>query len=107
MSSNTDKKEAMKRLRQERKQWISKAAAAVSTQKEAQKTIREFLGKASATIPQIAEETGIPSHEVLWFIATMKKYGEVVESGPDGSYYRYAAVTTRAVPEKESTGEHP
>lgn len=98
MSSDIEKKDAMKRLRQERKQWVAKATAEVSTQRKAQKAIREFLEKASATVPKIAEGTGIPAHEVLWFIATMKKYGQVVEDGPDGNFYRYAVVTAAAPP---------
>ena len=32
----------------------------------------------------------MPSNEVLWHIAAMKKYGLVVETGLDENYYRYA-----------------
>ena len=45
---------------------------------------------APQSVPQLAERTGIPAHEVLWHVA-MKKYGAVEETGIDesGDYYLY------------------
>jgi hypothetical protein len=41
-------------------------------------------------VPEIAAETGLPSHDVLWHITAMKKYDLVVEVGQCGEYYQYA-----------------
>jgi predicted transcriptional regulator len=42
-------------------------------------------------VPQLAEATNLPAHEVLWHVAAMKKYGLVTEAGTDetGDYYFY------------------
>ena len=40
-------------------------------------------------MPEIAAATGLPVSEVLWYVATLKKYGEILEGPKDGSYYRY------------------
>ena len=41
------------------------------------------------TIPELAEQTGIPAHEILWHITAMKKYDLIVETGMCGEYYLY------------------
>ena len=107
MLCDTEKKNAIKRLRQERREWIAKAAAAVKAQKKIRMAIATVLEKASATVPQIAAATGIPAHEVLWFIAAMKKYGTVVEDGEAGNYYRYAAAASTVHPQETPSGEDP
>ncbi|MCG6894414.1 MAG: hypothetical protein LJE65_12455 [Desulfobacteraceae bacterium] len=102
MSEKSAKKEAMKRLREERKGWITKAAAAVKTQKKERKAILACLEKNPATVPEIAETTGIPSHRVIWFVAALKKYGELVEDGQDGSYFRYALVAPKETADEQA-----
>ena len=92
MSPDKQKIEAMKRLRAERQQAIARATGNMKSQKKTVKAIRQFLEKEAATVPQLAEGVGMPADTVLWFVAAMKKYGQIVEDGPDGSYYRYALV---------------
>ena len=82
-------KEAMKTLRQVRKESIKAAAARVKAQNQAVKAIKEQLKEHSRTVPEIAEGAGIVTSEVMWYIATLKKYGQVLESDQDGSYFRY------------------
>jgi biotin operon repressor len=41
------------------------------------------------TVPEISGATGIPSADVLWYVAALKKYGFVVEVSKDGGYFRY------------------
>ena len=84
-----EQKAAMKRLRQERKQKIKDIAATVKTQKEAVKAIKEQLQNHGGTVPQIARETGISADKVLWYIAALKKYGEISEAEKDGGYFQY------------------
>jgi len=54
------------------------------------KKIVEAIGRGPQTVPEIAEATGLPSHEVLWHVMAMKKYGDVVEGEESGDYYQYA-----------------
>ena len=89
-----EKKDAMKKLRLTRSAWVKKASAAVKSQKTSLKSIREQLEKGAGTIPELADATGMPAHEVLWFMAALKKYGEIVEAEKEGAYFRYALAET-------------
>jgi predicted transcriptional regulator len=84
-----EKKAAMKRLRQERKQKIKEIAATMKAQKEAVEAIKEQMKNDVGTVPQIARETGISPDKVLWYIAALKKYGEISEAEKDGGYFQY------------------
>jgi DNA-binding IclR family transcriptional regulator len=48
------------------------------------------------TVPEIAAATGLPVSEVLWYVATLKKYGEILEGPKAGSYFRYRLGAARA-----------
>jgi predicted Rossmann fold nucleotide-binding protein DprA/Smf involved in DNA uptake len=95
------KKEAMKKLRNDRREWIAKASAIVKAQKKERESITAHLENKPATVPEIAEATGMPSDKVLWYLATLKKYGDVIEVEKDGGYFRYV-LTESAV---ETTSE--
>jgi predicted Rossmann fold nucleotide-binding protein DprA/Smf involved in DNA uptake len=84
-----EEKEAMKRLRAARKQTIKAAAARMKEQKKAIKAIKERLEDQAGTVPEIAEATGITTSEVIWYLAALKNYGQVIEREKDGSYFRY------------------
>ncbi len=84
-----EKKAAMKMLRQERKQKIKEIAATMKAQKEDVKAIKEQMKNDVGTVPSIARETGISADKVLWYIAALKKYGEIIEAEKDGGYFRY------------------
>src|SRR5512139_629060 len=58
-------------------------------QKAAIKAIQLALKNGPRTVPEIAAESGLPSHTVLWYIMAMKRYSMVAEAGDDGDYYRY------------------
>jgi len=88
-AENTEKKEAMKKLRESRKDIIKATATKVKENRKAVKGIKEQLRDEARTIPEIAEATGLASAEVLWFIATLKKYGEILEGDKDGGYFLY------------------
>ena len=85
----TEKKEGMKKLRESRKGIIKATSTRVKENRKAVKAIKEELRAEARTVPEIAEATGIASSEVLWFIATLKKYGEILEGDKDGGYFRY------------------
>ena len=88
-AEKTEKKEAMKKLRECRKDIIKATATRVKENRKAVKAIKEQLRDEARTVPEIAEATGLASSEVLWFIATLKKYGEILEGDKDGGYFRY------------------
>ena len=88
-TEKVEKKEAMKKLRESRKHIIKATSARVKENRKATKAIREQLQAEARTVPEIAEATGLASSEVLWFIATLKKYGEILEGDKDGGYFRY------------------
>jgi predicted transcriptional regulator len=104
MQSNMDRKKALKQLRQTRRESIRQATAAMKGQRKTVKAIQETLSAGAATVPEIAEYTSIPTDEVLWFIATMKKYGQIIEESKEGGYYRYAV--TQTAKGKEKMGDH-
>jgi len=54
-----------------------------------QRQIKKALEDGPRTVPEIAQRTGLPSHEVLWHLMSMKKYGSIVEGEEKGSYYEY------------------
>ena len=59
------------------------------TQTSIIKKIKESIENASKTVPEIEQITNIPSHEVLWYLMAMKKYGIVIEGDEQEGYYQY------------------
>jgi DNA-binding transcriptional ArsR family regulator len=99
-SNSPTRKEAMKKLREARRGIIEQVARRVKDRKKAMDAIRDRLREGGQTVPELAEQTGMDSSTVLWLVATLKKYGEIVEAEKDGSYFRYEAV--RALSEAPS-----
>ena len=58
-------------------------------QRKIQKQLKQALKEGPKTVPEIAKQTGIPSHDVLWHLMSMKKYGQIVEGQERESYYEY------------------
>jgi len=71
-------------------------AAARKRFKEAsarRRAVVERLGTGPATVPELAAATGIPAGEVLVIVATLRRYGAVVEDEQQESYFRYRLAT--------------
>jgi len=83
-------KAGLKHLREIRRETIAASAARLKEQKQIIKAIKARLQQPK-TVPEIAEETGIPSQTVLWYVSALKKYGEVKETDKDGCYFRYCS----------------
>lgn len=64
--------------------------AKTKEQRDVTKAIQEALKGGPRTVPEIAAQTGLPSHKVLWYVMALKKYGKIAEAGQAGDYYRYA-----------------
>ncbi len=101
-SGKKERKEALKKLRAARKEWIVKATARVRIQKKALKAIKAHLEKGAGTVPEVADATGMPADEVLWYLAALKKYGQIVEGEKDGEYFRYGLPENAAVSQEEA-----
>lgn len=84
-----EKKEAIKALRKTREHSIKRASARLKEQNRIVKLIRDQLSRQPATVPEIATATDVSSSEVMWYVATMKKFGEILEAEQDGSYFKY------------------
>jgi predicted transcriptional regulator len=86
---NRVEKEAMRELRQARKAKIEAAKARMKEQRKTIKAIKEQLKDNPQTVPEIAAATGIESSNVLWFLAALKKYGQILEGEKHGSYFKF------------------
>ncbi|MCD4742977.1 MAG: hypothetical protein K8R67_10935 [Desulfobacteraceae bacterium] len=83
------KKAAMKELRAQRKTMIAAASSKMKEQKKDIKAIKEFLKGQEATIPEIAEGIDMSKDKILWYMATLKKYGQIVEGPKEGVFFKY------------------
>ena len=88
-------KAAMKALREERKDSVEAARKRMKEINKLMKQIREQLADGGKTVPEIAEATGLPPAKVLWGVATMRKFGTIVEGEEDGEYFRYEAAAAK------------
>lgn len=86
------KKEALKALRQARKQTIDSVRKRMKETRAFRKKLSESLAEGPKTVPELAGATGIPSHNVLWHLTSMKKYGKVAEGDQSGDYFQYVLV---------------
>ena len=80
----------MKKLRENRKVFIKAASAKMKAQKKVMGAIKDQLKQEAKTVPELAAVTGTSPAEILWFVASLKKYGEIKEAEKDGSYFKYA-----------------
>ncbi len=72
--------------------------------------IKRALSSGPKTVPEIAKETGIPTHTVFWYIATMLRYMEVEpmekKETENGDYWVYRTrVCILDVLKKQKEGE--
>jgi biotin operon repressor len=82
----------LKSLREQHQETVATTQAHVKAIQATRKKICAALHSKALTIPELAEAAGLPSDQVLWHIAALRKYGFVVEVDQDGGYYRYAQV---------------
>jgi hypothetical protein len=90
------RKAALKQLREARRETIAAATRRMKGQRKAIKAIKAQLAGGDLTVPEIAAATGLPTSEVMWYVASLKKYGAVLEGVKDGSYFRYQLAAAAA-----------
>lgn len=96
--SDDDKQAARERtrmlveLRKEYSEVVKRAQALMKEQQAVRKVLEKALKDGPCSVPKLAEMTGVRSNEVLWHVASMKKYGIIAEAGTDesGDYFTYA-----------------
>jgi len=81
--------EMLKQLRAAHAATVEGAQVLLREQKQMQQSICKLIRDDPRTVPEIAAAIGKPTHEVLWFLAALKKYGIVVEAGMCGDYPLY------------------
>jgi len=84
------KKVAMKKLRLQRKDAVAAATSIMKIQRKDIKAIKAFLMTQAATIPDIAEGIDMPKDKTLFYMATLKKYGQIIEDQKVGAFFKYA-----------------
>ena len=82
----------LKELRSEHSETVARTQDLLKEQKKVQKLICQSIRETSKTVPEIAAEVGMPTHEVLWYLTGYKKYDIVVEEGICGEYVLYKKV---------------
>jgi Fic family protein len=82
-------KEALKKLREERRVWVENAKMSIKAQNQIIKQIKAQITDAAKTIPEIAQATDISTSQVVLYLSGLKKYGMVAEAEKDGEYFRY------------------
>lgn len=82
----------LKKLREAHKETVATAQAKLKAQQAVRRDICKLMRVEPSTVPEVAEASGVPAHEVLWHITAMKKYGLVVETGMCGEYYLYQRI---------------
>lgn len=84
--------EQLKRLRDEHKKTVELTQELLKEQKRVQQAVCKAVREKPKTIPELAAEIGMPTHEVLWYVTSFKKYGLVREAGMCGDYPLYERV---------------
>ncbi len=63
--------------------------AYLKADRDARKALREALRFGPKTIPELTQQLNLPGEKVTWYVMALKRYGEIVEAGQAGDYFRY------------------
>lgn len=81
--------EMLKRLREQHAATVERTQALLREQKRIQQEICKVLRDTPKSVPEVAEAINMPANEVLWYMASFKKYGLIVEKGMCADYPLY------------------
>lgn len=79
----------LKRLREQHAATVERTQVLLREQKRVQQEICKLLRDNPKTVPDVAAAMGMPANEVLWYMASFKKYGLIVEKGMCADYPLY------------------
>jgi len=89
-TSKSAQKNHLKTLRKQNKEALDRAKQKYKDIIKTRKAIKKALAQESLSIPGLAQKTSIDANQILWHIATMRKYGLVQEDGQNGDYCLYS-----------------
>lgn len=92
----------LKALREERGDIIDRNKELLKKQNSETGLIKKCLKDGSKTIPELSKETGLKSDLVLYYVSTMKKFGEISEAGHEKGYFRYSLVEKKKAVKKSA-----
>lgn len=81
--------EMLKSLREAHAATYERTRALLREQKRVQQAICGAIRETPRTVPEIATAVNMPTYEVLWWVASFKKYGLLVEKDMCGDYPLY------------------
>ncbi len=81
--------EFLKQVREQHKDTVERTQELLREQKRIQQAVCKSVRDRPKTVPEIASEIGLATHEVLWYVTAFKKYGTLVENGMCGDYPLY------------------
>jgi len=84
--------EVLKGLRESHAASLARTQELLKSQKQAQQAITKALKEQPRSVLDVSQATGLPSKDVLWWLAALKKYGLVAEDGMNGDYPIYKLV---------------
>ena len=90
--SATSRGEMLKQLREQHAETVARTQALYKEQRRIQQEICKVIRDAPKTVLEVAAAINLPTHEVLWHMTALKKYGIVAESGMCGDYPLYSRV---------------
>jgi predicted transcriptional regulator len=79
----------LKHLREQHAKTVERTQTLLREQKRVQQEICKLLRDAPKTVPDVAAAINMPANEVLWYMASFKKYGLLVETGMCADYPLY------------------
>ena len=91
-ASTASRGEFLKSLREQHADSVARTQSLYKEQRRIQLEICKIIRDTPKTVPEVAAASGLPTHEVLWHLTAMKKYGIVAETGMCGDYPLYQKV---------------
>jgi predicted transcriptional regulator len=88
--------ELLKRLRDEHKETVERTQELLKEQKRVQQAMCKVVRERPKTVLEISSEIGMPTHEVLWYVTSFRKYGLLRENGMCGDYPLYERVEEKS-----------
>ncbi len=82
----------LKALREKRKDKVARARGILKEQNADIKRLKAEMAAGPKTVPAVAAAVKLPPWKVMWYLAALKKYGEVREGEKDGDYFTYELI---------------
>jgi hypothetical protein len=90
-ASQDKKKKAPVHILRDRRGGVPQVLLELTRRQAAiRKQLTKALQEGPKIVPELAEASGFPTHEVFWHLMAMKKYGEIVEGEERDGYFEYA-----------------